>query len=512
MTHSRWAWWTLIPTLVGPAGSLGAGTHHIPGPMHHTLTPKLVAAGFLAIVTLVGCDAVADSGSPLTAATALAPPSGVSAIDGRSIVHLTDKDLDAGTYAATVRQALVGHGLESLRQARRSAMASDDGSVLLKDVLSSADARSDKETPSTHIVLSEGSNSQEYVLMARLAAGAAGSTSDIRRDVPTYAVLDPEVFHTDVSDGEAREREIPVTDLATGREETALMTARSTTVNGKDDVAFVVIEAVPIASDVASSPAEGGASANGTSPSLSIGGSYPYLGVVRLTLNQNYDSGWTVNEKQEVEVMWDFSDNYAAEIDREAQVHFDQAFWTVSSRSPTQGSTTAQSLLSSYNGPDLTRALWFYPADVNYADVEYDFSDTAYQDCIYLPLDVPPLDCETSAPLASFPLIWLNGSQDRRTVLHEDDWDLHTFSTRDGDWSGNVGTYNFGTGGVQTVYTKVDGNNHDLKSSDRVFTSSGVRRVNVGTVGQRTNYGATTVFANVSGLKWEFAQGGFVVN
>ena len=146
----------------------------------------LTLSAMFAAVLLAGCDAT-RSGDPSWNGPAASPPSGLSPIDGRPIVHLRAEDLRSGTYAASIRAALASRG-GAVAQARAGA---GTGGVLLKDVFS-ASSVGGGESPSTHIVVIDGGTSQEYVLALAADEGDGGSSFG-GGDV--YVYMDPNVFH-----------------------------------------------------------------------------------------------------------------------------------------------------------------------------------------------------------------------------------------------------------------------------------------------------------------------------
>ena len=294
-------------------------------------------------VGLVACDESAVGSTPEGSAPKAAPPSGTSAIDNRPIVHLQSKDLQGDEYAASVRDALVGIDLAALAAppsaAARGTSLSSDG-VLLKDVFASRAARggSGADVPSTDMVLLDGSDYQEYVLTARVAGRG---TANRGASTPTYAVLDPEVFCPDLTDGQATSRTIPVTNLSTGAQMTVVMTAESATVDGNANVTFVVVEALPVINELPQNltppPCEencgGGGPGGGGNPGGGTGGGdpnlLPYLGVHSVRVDQNFDSGFTINDKQEVQFTSERTDDYSRYFPRENTRKFDSALWTV---------------------------------------------------------------------------------------------------------------------------------------------------------------------------------------
>ena len=96
--------------------------------------------------------------------------------------------------------------------------------------------------------------------------------------------------------------------------------------------------------------------------------------------------------------------------------------------------------------------------------------------------------------------------------MNEDDWNVDQFSTSSGSWTGTVQTYNFQTGGVESLNTRVTGNNTTFVSSDQVFSNSGLRRASADNLRQFTSDGSRTRMVSVGGLRWEFSYGVFNVS
>ena len=115
-------------------------------------------------------------------------------------------------------------------------------------------------------------------------------------------------------------------------------------------------------------------------------------------------------------------------------------------------------------------------------------------------------EAKPAAPYLGQPLLFPAGGGDHRVYLNEDDYSVPRFSTRSGDWAGNVRTIDFSNGGSQLVHTRVDGNNHAILSSDRVFSNSGIRRINTSSLYATTGGGALTRTLAAGGLWWEVSR------
>ena len=106
-----------------------------------------------------------------------------------------------------------------------------------------------------------------------------------------------------------------------------------------------------------------------------------------------------------------------------------------------------------------------------------------------------------------FPIVRVaNSSAFNRAYMNEDDWRVDRLSRRNGDWRGDITTYNFSTNAHQTLDTRLDANDHALFSSDNVFSSSGFRQANRATVDARTGNGTTSKRATTNGFTYEFVR------
>ena len=465
-------------------------------PMALSLRKPLFAVTALSLALgIAACDTAQTAGTP-AAVTPIV--SGTSPFDGQPIRTLRAADL--ADYTHDVRSAVAARGLDAAEVTAGSDM------VPLADALA-GEARGGTAL-STHVVIADGGVAQQYVLNVDRADLVARRGDDDR-----YVMLDPDVFSPDPTDGLATSRDVPVTNLDTGEDATATISSEGTKVDG-EDVDVIVVDAVavydPTQEENPASGVFGAARPDRTelgTPDAQGQIAAVVLGLRSLRINQNHDSGGTFDTKQEVQFTIQQGDDYSVQFSHFNTARFDaqEVVRTLTSPpAPVYGTTTFQPVSSSIIGGVLHQ-LWFKAADVNYANIDYDFRNGRYYDCAsYLGTGG---QCTEYAAPGDFPLqFFTTGNVSYRAYMNEDDYATTYFSTRSGSWQGNVATANFGTGSVQTLLTRVYGGNHTALSSDQVFTSSGLRQITANALFTNTNSGSTTSRLNVNGLRWEFSR------
>ncbi len=365
-----------------------------------------------------------------------------------------------------------------------------------------ADARGGQPL-STHVALTVGERAHQYVLMV----DAEDTVQSVSGDENTYVLMDPDVFSPDSRDQPAA-REVPATNLATG-EETMVYISESGTTKDGESVDVVVVDAVSVYDPADEKDPSSGMFGDAAEDKSAYGTPDAFgavnvvtLGLHSLRVDQNFDIDGNVSTKQETQFTRQVTDDYGVQFSRYNTARFDAALWTGGNRPGVSQPTTIQPVYSRGSGAS-HYSLWFFAADVNYANTDYSFERDRFYVCIGN-AQFNLMDIDTDFPLILFQSAQAN--LHHRVYSNEDDHLPSSFSRRSGDWTGQIQTANFATGAVQATTTRVDANNHAIVTDDAIFNRGGVRRINVPTLGQTTGNGAFLRTLNNGGLRWEFSQ------
>lgn len=209
------------------------------------------------------------------------------------------------------------------------------------------------------------------------------------------------------------------------------------------------------------------------------------------------------------------TDSYSSQFGRENSYRFDKALWTTiasylfggydenvmgPSGGPAPGTQNSYNPVPSYA---YEQTFWYEVPDVNYDDTDYHF--TGMNARVWDWYLSPSTGYYVADDEDDFPLMPLTASY-WRGIMVEDDDDVTTMVRRGGDWSGDVSTFNFGSGGHQTLFTKIDARGQWFGTNDRVFQDSGFRRANQQNVNARTNFGGVPAPAETNGFKYVFVR------
>lgn len=466
---------------------------------------------FVGLLSLAGCNSAVEEERAADGGSTDARPfrSTNSEFDGQPIASMTAQSFVGGSYAEQVRTAVVARGQAVVTALPQPGSGAQGTYITLKAILDKADqinGTTGAAPISTHFQVDAGTESQQYLLAyAPAEAGMTGlGSSAVASHV--YVLLDPAVFHPDPSTGEdTYPRDVPATRLSDGSKAKVTLRDDGFSVVGDANGQLLVIEAVPVIEQ----PNEAYPDQVGFGEPLpaaetqpvenGLTTSFTFLALRQLRIDRSFDGGG-ISGKNEVQFTAQPTDNYTLEFPRYNTRRFDNAFWTNLSTNPEASTSNTLNPVqwAAY------RVLWFRAPDVNYSGVDYNATAGDFYHCDYLVQQ--PFTCLRVFQSYDFPIAQLTASNTYfRAYMNEDDW-VDRLSRRAGDWQGNIRTINFSTGGFQTLYTKLDANNHAWVSSDQVFTQSGIRRANRPTVDARTSNGTSVYSTDSNGLRYKFTR------
>ena len=452
---------------------------------------------------LAACDQSLDTGQPLTA---------ISSFDGKPAVRLSAEEffLDH-RHLGDVAEELVNHR-DAIRDAFvRSGKANDDSGVIPLFELSSGSGKAGGFPLSTHLVVREGSRSEQFILgLARIGEESLGKGA---QDVQ-YVALDPDTFHEheDETGQEVYPYEIPATALDGSGETVTVVFTEQGVYHVKDSGktgargGVVFLAALP-ACDAQVEPTEecdegggGGGYDDGDSDSgsntsdpdaLLEAPAAEYLSLLAVKLNDSGEDG-----AAELQMYLASGDNYTQQYSRNWRYRFD-ARNVFDPGAPRHGTTTVnrsarRTVVTSVcvQGQTILNE-WVRTQDVNYKNTEYRFENLdrwvhGYRpDCSYGYFQLPGAERITGFPIMAL------GNDYQRAVMAETDHVYNQFSRRrSGYWGGAVNTYDMETNTWGSKFTEMNAESNYYGSSDDVIPNSGIRRVSIQSVRNRTALGA----------------------
>lgn len=475
------------------------------------------------LLFLVACDATQEPGA---SSVTLSP------LDGQPIVSLSAQAFASGEALRQARDQIartVGSEIVAALQESAAAKTSSDGSatVLLKDAVAPVSKKSGVELPSSHYAVDLGNGYTEEMLLTLVVAEAQGMAS--KDGGSAFLVEDPDLTQADGPQDRGGSITLEAVSLNDpSQTATVSLASGSLEVVGDPSASVVMLTAMPIIdgsnSNKALAPGEpceveadcaptgGGGPGTGGLPSFpSYMISQKYLALRTLRIDTRNDGG-----SAEVQMHLRPNDNYTSDqFVKKNEYRFDNNFVSSVVSSLFAHSYSTYLLYGPSGGPapgtvnawnpvileGISTTRWYNLPDVNHPNQDYDFTNLATSDWIWNISPNTGLYDGSGANEDGFPLHALTSTSWRAVVVEDDNDVRHFVKLADGDWEGDVQTYDFGSGSASSVYTETD-SDWTGWANDDPFLNSGYRRASLQNAQQRVVNG--TIQTNVNGFKYTF--------